>query len=62
MAPMVRYRIIDHKHFTVANSLTLEQAHETLEFLRLDNPSERYEIESYTPPAPWRLGRDPDLH
>ena len=59
---MVRYRIIDSKNFTVANSLTEEQAHETLAFLKLDNPHERYAIESYTPPTPWRLGRDPDLH
>ena len=59
---MVRYRIIDHKQATVANSLTLEQAHETLAFLELDNPHERYEIESYNQPTPWRLGRDPDLH
>ena len=59
---MVRYRIIDSSQSVVANSLTLEQAHETREFLGLDNPTERYEIESYTPAAPWRLGRDPDLH
>jgi|SaaInl6LU_22_DNA_1037377.scaffolds.fasta_scaffold235142_1 hypothetical protein len=59
---MVRYRIIDSLHAIVANSLTLEQAHETLSFLELDNPHERYEIESYTPPVAWRLGRDPDLH
>ena len=59
---MVRYRIIDSKNRTVANSLTKEQAHETLSFLELDNPHERYEIESYKPPTPWRLGRDPDLH
>ena len=59
---MVRYRIIDSKNLTVANSLTEEQAHETLSFLELDNPHERYEIESYTLPAPWRLGRDTELH
>ena len=59
---MVRYRIIDQSQAIVANSLTLEQAHETLVFLELDNPQERYAIESYTPPTAWRLGRDPDLH
>ena len=59
---MVRYRIIDSRRTIVANSLTLEQAHETLRFLALDNPQESYEIESYTQSAPWRLGRDPDLH
>lgn len=57
---MTLYRIIDLElNQIVAEGLDLNQARETLEFLQLDYPSVRFEIEPYTKRG---LGRDPDLH
>ena len=57
------YRIIDvDANIIVATALTLEQAYETLEFLRLDHPHTRFELEPYTNYIARGLGRDPDLH
>ena len=57
------YRIIDTEtNDIVATALTLEQAYETLEFLQLDHPRVRFELEPYTNYTVRGLGRDPDLH
>ena len=57
------YRIIDTEtNDIVATALTLEQAYETLEFLQLDHPNTRFELEPYTNYVVRGLGRDPDLH
>ena len=61
---MQRYRIINTTDDTiVANNLSdLKQAQETVWFYSLDDPSSRYELESYTVYNVTGLGRDPDLH
>ena len=57
------HRIIDTEtNDIVATALTLEQAYETLEFLQLDHPQVRFELEPYTNYVVRGLGRDPDLH
>ena len=57
------YRIIDvDANDIVATALSLEQAYETLELLRLDYPHTRFELEPYTNYIVRGLGRDPDLH
>ena len=61
--PTTSYRIIDtQSNDIVAQALTLEQAYETLEFLQLDHPHTRFELEPYTNYIVRGLGRDPDLH
>ena len=59
----VRYRIVDATDNEIlANNLTLEQAHETLDLLEAQYPGNKLEIESYTYYPITGLGRDPDLH
>jgi hypothetical protein len=61
---MKLYRIYDTTTCnTVANAIPeLEHAHEVLQLYQLDNPYNKYEIESYTKYTVTGLGRDPDLH
>ena len=59
------YRIYDHTDKnTLANAIpTLEQAVEIVYFLKLNDPNNELEIESYTQsPVSKGFGRDPDLH
>ncbi len=59
------YRIYDHTDKnTLANAIpTLEQAVEIVYFLKLNDPNNELEIESYTQsPVRKGFGRDPDLH
>ena len=60
------YRIVDvTENRTVAESMTLAQAHETVNFYRADYPTHKFEIESYTrniSTVRKGFGRDPDLH
>ena len=61
---IVLYRIIDlDTNQQVAEGMTLSQAHETLEFYRLDHPHSKFELEKYTLSRVRQgFGRDPDLH
>ena len=61
---MKLYRIYDVTNSTtVANAIPEHnQALEVLQLYELDNPQNKYEIESYTKYTVTGLGRDPDLH